>query len=271
VDRAIFTIRSDEIESFGTSSDGKTIMLKTAEGIDTLEDIEVLEFLDGEKDLSNAFIGIESVPLFLTHENGVDGYIMAQRFLGDPSLNLSFQIIDENNGAVLQGSDSNDFIKLAGSGNKASNGMGGDDVLDGGVGSAFLTGGGVGETDTFFLDGRTFGDAWSTITDFDIGTDKLTIWGWREGVSSVHVVSEFDGAEGYQGLTLSFENLINDSLDGQTTDGHKLVTLSGISAEDFGSSSLDNLNAQIQTGHFDHMSSGSVTDTLGDHGFWQMS
>jgi hypothetical protein len=156
-------------------------------------------------------------------------------------------------------------------GNKASDGLDGDDVLDGGVGSAFLTGGGIDSADTFFLDGRSDGDAWSTLTDFQVGTDALTIWGWKEGVSTVRAISETAGAEGYKGLTLSFDNLINDSTDGLTTDGQKLVTFSGLTADDFGANSLDSLNSEIQNGIFDYASAGGVTDNLGDHGYWQIS
>ena len=271
MDRAVFSVNYRDIDSYGLSADGRTIMLKTAEGTDTLESIEQVEFLDGEYETSAFFSGTQAVPLFMTYENGVSGYLLAERFIGDSSLNLDYQLIHESYGAVLQGSSSNDFIKLAGLGNKATDGLDGDDVLDGGTGSAFLTGGGVESADTFFLDGRSDGDAWSTLTDFQIGTDALTIWGWKAGVSSVRAVSEFDGAEGYKGLTLSFENLVNDSANGLVTDGLKKVTFSGLAAEDFGASSLDNLNAEIQSGLLDYASAGTVTDSFGDHGYWMMS
>ncbi len=270
-DRAIFSVNYGDIESYGFSADGKTIMFKTSEGTDTLEAIEQIEFLDGVHDVSSLISGVQAIPLFMNYENGVSGYLLAQRFSGDSSLNLDYQLINENFGAVLQGSSSNDFIKLAGLGNKACDGLDGDDVLDGGTGSAFLTGGGIGSADTFFLDGRADADAWSTLTDYQIGTDALTIWGWQSGVSTVRAISEFDGAEGYKGLTLSFENLINDSADGLATDGQKLVTFSGLAVEDFGANSIDHLNAEIQSGLFEYASSGVVADTLGDHGYWQLS
>ena len=61
----------------------------------------------------------------------------------------------------------------------------GADVIDGGTGSTFISGGGRVDADTFFLDGRGAGVSWSTITDFEQGLDRATIWGWKAGVSRV--------------------------------------------------------------------------------------
>jgi Ca2+-binding RTX toxin-like protein len=271
MDRATFSVQSADIESYGLSADGKTYMVKTTEGTDTLEGIEEVDFLNETYDISAVFSNAQAAPLFMTSENGVNGYLLPQRFIGDASLSLDYQLISQSFGAVLQGSSSNDFIKLAGLGNKACNGLDGNDVLDGGTGSAFLTGGGVDSKDTFFLDGRSAGDAWSTLTDFQVGTDALTIWGWTEGVSTVRAISEIEGAEGYRGLTLSFENLINDGVAGFSTEGQKLVTFSGLTADDFGAGSLEGLNTEIQNGLSAYSSLGVVTDSLGDHGYWQIS
>jgi Ca2+-binding RTX toxin-like protein len=61
-------------------------------------------------------------------------------------------------------------------------GVDGQYVLDGGIGSNFLTGG-LG-ADVFFLDGRGGIITWSTITDFMSG-DSVNLWGWKEGVSKI--------------------------------------------------------------------------------------
>lgn len=266
-DSVQFSFHFDDIVEFGMSDDGRFVMLKTAFGTETLESIETISLLDGTYNPSSAPIN----PLYTTYKAGLTGYALAEHFDGDDSLNLEYQLISHDDAVVLQGSGFNDFIKLAGAGNKAVDGLLGDDVLDGGLGSSFLTGGGVGTQDTFFLDGRSDGDAWSTITDFQLRADQLTIWGWRDGVSSVQAVSESDGALGYTGLTLRFDNLIDEGGDGLETSGDKFVTFTGLDVQDFGASSLESLNAAIAAGGIDSIQTGSVSDQFGDHGFWQLA
>ena len=71
-------------------------------------------------------------------------------------------------------------------------------MIDGGLGSNFLTGGtGI---DTFFSDGRGGGITWSTITDFEPG-EQLSLFGWRPDVSR-RIMVESDGAEGFKGATM---------------------------------------------------------------------
>ncbi|WP_262966384.1 hypothetical protein [Methylobacter psychrophilus] len=65
---------------------------------------------------------------------------------------------------VIIGSKSNDFIKVAGSGNKAVNSGAGNDMIDDSKGSSFLSGGEG--NDTVFLDGRMADTSLSTLTDF---------------------------------------------------------------------------------------------------------
>ncbi len=86
-----------------------------------------------------------------------------------------------------------------GSGTDGIAAHGGRNVLDGGIGSNFLSG--AGGEDTFFLDNRDADSAiWSTVVGFGKG-DSATVWGvTREGFS----ISWLDdlGAEGYKGLTM---------------------------------------------------------------------
>lgn len=80
---------------------------------------------------------------------------------------------------------------------------GGVNVLDGGTGSAFMTGGaGVGYgTDTFFLDDRGLStDIWSTIANFHSG-DAATVWGVTSSDFDLSWVDR-QGATGYTGLAL---------------------------------------------------------------------
>jgi hypothetical protein len=155
-------------------------------------------------------------------------------------------------------------------------GGGGNDVIDGGTGSTFVSGGGS-ATDacTFFLDGRAPGVSWSTITDFDIGYDRATIWGWTPGVSQVNVsFTDFNtgGATGYTGLTLHFNHLLPDNhLPSDRNPDLNSITLSGRTLADFGASSLVELNSQISAGTNSHFVVGSTVDQFGEHGYLYIS
>ena len=97
----------------------------------------------------------------------------------------------------------------------------GQNVLDGGGGSNFLVGGtGEGSQDTFFVDGRGGVETWSTIVNFHPG-DSATIFGFHEGVSTLPY-TDFDGAEGYKGLT------IHSELNGAGTGVNGSMTFAGI-------------------------------------------
>jgi serralysin len=185
-------------------------------------------------------------------------------------LDLDYQLIDESANAVIIGSDSNDFIKVAGSGNKAVNSGAGNDVIDGSTGSSFLTGGEG--NDTVFLDGRMAGTSWSTLTDFQQGQDRATIFGWVNGVSKVAAFSNTDGAEGYTGLTLHLQNLLPDgSVAGTTNPALNSLTLTGHTLAGFGASSLADLNNQIASGTNTHFLTGQTTDSFGSHGYLYIS
>jgi Ca2+-binding RTX toxin-like protein len=93
-------------------------------------------------------------------------------------------------------------------------------VIDGGLGSNFITGGAG--TDKFFVDGRgaATSSTWSTITDFSAG-EQLTIWGYQPGISRFLWVANA-GADGYKGATL------HGDLDGNGLIDTS-VTFSGLS------------------------------------------
>jgi Ca2+-binding RTX toxin-like protein len=210
-------------------------------------------------------------PAFTYFVNNSTAYLLPDLFTGDASLGLLYQWIDTSADAVVVGSNFADFIVLQGTGNKAVNGAGGADVIDGGTGSTFVSGGGVGDADTFFLDGRAPGVSWSTITDFELGRDKVTIWGWKEGVSRASVLfNDVDtgGAAGYTGLTLHFENLLPDNAAAGTTNSNfNSITLTGLKLADFGASSIQELNAQITNDLNSHFIVGQTVDAYGEHGY----
>ena len=109
---------------------------------------------------------------------------------------------------------------------------------------------------------------WSTITDFKLGVDKATIWGWKSGVSKVARVDEGGGATGYEGVTLHFENLLpSGANDGDRNSNWNSLTFSGKTLADFGADSLDGLNAQIASGSNPFFITGQTVDDFGTHGY----
>jgi hypothetical protein len=219
--------------------------------------------------------------VFTSLTGGVTDYVLPELYKG--GLNLKYQHIDTTPNAVVVGSTDNDFIKVADTHSlgKAVNGGGGSDVIDGGVGSTFVTGGTGHHGDTFFLDGRAPGVSWSTITDFQLGSDQATIWGFVKGVSSVD--SSFanpnnEGAGGiYNGLTLHFKNLLADGLATGSNADLNSITLSGHTLADIGVSSLQDLNNKINNaqtanalGQYvvnEHIIIGQTQDALGTHSY----
>jgi hypothetical protein len=204
---------------------------------------------------------------------GVGGYTLPELFTGPASLNLKYQLIETADNAVVIGSSDNDFIKVASANSigKAVNGGGGNDVIDGGVGSTFVTGGGTtANSSTYFLDGRAPGTSWSTITDFKLDVDKATIWGFVKGVSSVDAsFTDFNtaGAAGYQGLTLHFKNLLPSGQTQGSNPNLNSITLTGRTLQEFGASSLAELNTQINNQTNPNFLVGATQDNLGTHGY----
>lgn len=74
----------------------------------------------------------------------------------------------------------------------------GDNILDGGEGSNFLTGG-TGR-DEFYMDGRSGQVTWGTINNFRAG-DVATLWGFKAGTSTMSW-AEGDGYDGFKGSTI---------------------------------------------------------------------
>jgi hypothetical protein len=260
----------DDIQAAGLSADGSMLVLKFDSNEVVFLSVESTGFsLAGVGYTPQQIIDQFTLrPAFTYFLNNTTAYLLPDLFAGDASLGLLYQWIDTSADAVLVGSNFADFIVLQGTGNKAVNGAGGADVIDGGTGSTFVSGGTAGDADTFFLDGRAPGVSWSTITDFELGLDKATIWGWKEGVSSVLAVDAEGGASGYTGLTLHFKNLLPDgALDTDTNESLNSITLTDKTLADFGASSLEELNAQIASQTNDHFRVGQTVDAYGEHGY----
>lgn len=238
------------------------VIIRTAFGTDTLIDIEAVVFSNGVLTIDELVIQYQPPPF----QTGA-GIVQATIYDGPVDF-LDFILIDDTQNAIVAGTNYNDFIKLSNtnSAGKAVDGGGGDDVIDGGVGSTFISGGGG--SNTFFLDGRASGVSWSTITDFAIGVDKATIWGWKQGISKVAGIDAPGGADGYKGLTLHFENLLPS--DASITDKNSnlnSITFSDKTLSDFGVSSVEALNAQIAAGDNQFFMTGQTVDDFGTHGY----
>lgn len=265
---AFIAVPIENIEAIGISPDGRYLIIK-ASGVSTMVSYNsTLEFQNVKLSGSEISSQITPTPVFASNVNGSIQYVLPDLFTGPASLDLKYQLIDTTPNAVVTGSSENDFIKLADTNSlgKAVNGGGGNDVIDGGVGSTFISGGGG--SNIFFLDGRASGISWSTITDFQLGQDKVTIWGWRKGVSKVALVDNSGGAAGFDGLTLHFENLLpSDAGAGTTNAQWNSITLSNRTLSDLGANSVEELNAQILAGNNPYLTTNQTVDDFGTHGY----
>ena len=223
---------------------------------------------------------IAFAPQFYDNTGGVLKMVTPEIYVG-PVKGLVYQFISNIDNAVISAASVNSFIKLSSTNSigKAVNGNGATHVIDGGVGSTFITGGTGHSGDTFFLDGRAPGVSWSTIADFNFGGDQATIWGFIKGVSAVNTNfsnPNGEGAAGYTGVTLHFDNLLPDGQFTGTNPNLNSITLSGHTLTELGFSSLQDLNNQIDhskqnaLGQWvvnDHMLIGQTQDLAGTHGY----
>jgi hypothetical protein len=254
------------------ASDG-TVYIKSGGNLITCSASGLVFFSDGFTTGSGVIANIAAqyfAPLYQS-SGGINGYTLPDLFTGPSSLNLTYQLIESAQNAVVTGSSSNEFIKVANSNSigKAVNGNGGSDVIDGGEGSTFVTGG-ANHSSIFFLDGRAPGESWSTVTDFQPGIDKITIWGFVKGVSYIDTrFTDFnnEGATGYTGLTLHFLNLLPDGQTSGTNPIYNSITLTGHTLQEFGVNSLAELNTQINNDTNNHIVVGATQDALGTHSY----
>ena len=118
-----------------------------------------------------------------------------------------------------------DVFLQGGAGNDALVASAGSNVLDGGLGSNFVTGasGADGGRDTVFLDG-TAGTSWDTVANFHPG-DSVTLWGFVPGTSTLAWAAN-EGAAGHTGAT------IHSAFAGAGTAVNGSVTFAGLSLAD---------------------------------------
>ena len=176
------------------------VITSGADGVDQFTNIERFKWGSGaEISIDALSASASNLGLVYTRlDNGQFTYRLPDAYTGTLP-GIVNQESGGNGSDIIIGTAQADFIN-AGAGDDAIDGGAGNDVIDGGLGSNFITGGAG--ADTFFLDGRAAATSttWSTITDFR-AEDKLTIWGYKPGVSKFLWV-ENDGAAGYKGATM---------------------------------------------------------------------
>jgi Ca2+-binding RTX toxin-like protein len=190
-------VYSDARTAYRFSLNNGDLIVTGPTGTDRLRRIESLRF-GSDAPIEVSSLGSMNLieETVAVSRGGVTTGVLAERYSGPVSW-LEYQVLGIDGGDVMSGTSRNDFFNLLG-GDDAANGGHGDDVLDGGSGSNFLTGG-TGRDD-FFLDGRGGAVTWATITDWQ-ATERLSVWGWRPGVSTVQWVDSA-GAPGYTGVTM---------------------------------------------------------------------
>ena len=188
---------SGALANYRFAFDGSVFVLSGPDGTDRLSNIEAVTFGSGNSVSISSLIGsgvIEEVMSVQT--GGITTKVIPSMYSGPVSW-IKYEMLGNTASDVIVGTSKNDFINLMG-GDDAANGGAGDDVLDGGTGSNFLSGGAG--RDDFFLDGRGGTTTWATITDWSAG-ERLSVWGWRPGVSKVQWVDSA-GAPGWTGVTM---------------------------------------------------------------------
>ncbi|AXS81505.1 hypothetical protein HYN24_10170 [Dechloromonas sp. HYN0024] len=206
IDQSVYSANSSSVSLVRHLKAGG-VLLESAEGSDTLVNVEQVQFNDGTFNLES-FIRSIPTPSYTTDAGNATPTV----YSGAVGF-LEFQFLGGAVGEIVIGSKYNDFINLL-AGDDAADGAGGDDVLDGGIGSNFLTGG-AGK-DTFFLDGRGGSVTWSTITDFEAG-DQVNIWGWQPNVSKLLLTQASAGASGFSGATYHYDLNNDGSIDTSIT------------------------------------------------------
>lgn len=212
-DYALYAANKSTITGATKNSIGE-VTIRTEFGTDTLINVEGVAFADGTLTIDE-LIAQYTPPTYKTN----DGNVTASIYSGAVNF-LQFEMLGSNNPDIVVGAFTNDFINLLG-GDDAANGGGGQDVLDGGIGSNFLTGGGG--PDTFFLDGRSGTNTWSTITDFAI-EDNVNIWGWVKDTSKLIFALDNEGAVGFKGATFHYDLNGNGLIDTSITFSNLALT-----------------------------------------------
>ena len=151
--------------------------------------------------------------------------VTPERAAGGPSY-LQWSYISPVSNSVVFSTETPNMFLHTGAGDDALQVTSGMNVLDGGLGSNFMTGGSG--TDTFFTDARSPGVVWNTIRNFHAG-DAATLWGFNPAVSSWRWDTSVTGAGGYEGATLR-ANIVGGS--GRTGNGiDASITFSGLSLD----------------------------------------
>ena len=163
-----------------------------------------------------------------------------------PVTYLNYQSVKVTSDSVNIATSTPNVFLVSGSGNDALSVMSGQNVLDAGEGSNYLTGTAAGAgTDTFFVNATHIaGSIWDTVVNFHAG-DSVTFWGFQQGTSTI-AWADNEGAATGKGLTLHSE------IAGTGTGVDASLTLAGLTTADLGA-------LQISYGHQDAGNYMSIT------------
>ncbi len=208
------------------NSDGSTAARFTLAGSYVYTDFKLASANGGLGWLITTTSTANAVPAFSTQDTVTKaaGSSAGQQYTGPVNYLQSQCIWSSPDGVSIAAGRPNVFLQ-GGSGNDAPSVAAGSNVLDGGLGSNFLTGatGADGGDDTFYLDG-TAGTTWDTIANFHPG-DSVTLWGYVPGQSAT-VWGANEGAAGHTGAT------IHAAFAGAGTAVNGSVTFAGLGLAD---------------------------------------
>jgi len=149
--------------------------------------------------LTDHYIAPPAVPLAMTNTTTQTSSSPAPESYAGPLSYLDGQFVYLGSDGISVVANAPNVFLRSGSGDDALAVTGGQNVLDAGTGSNFLTGGSG--ADTFFLDARgATAPIWSTLVNFGPG-DAATVWGVSQANSSFTWVAGA-GSPGFTGLTV---------------------------------------------------------------------
>jgi len=174
---------------------GSTITVAGPEGVNTLNNVERLEFADRNVDLLGAGGWQHVFAVTNTTTPFAGPFAVGTAYTGPvPGIDSELVLITPDN-LVIGAPGPNVFIRT-GSGDDAIVTNGGTNVVDASTGNNWLVSFG---TDTFLIGDRSGGVGWDTILNFDTG-DALTLLGFDD--ASAFFWAADDGAAGNTGATL---------------------------------------------------------------------
>ena len=204
-DTAVFSGTRAEYE-VRFNADTNALVVVGPDGVDTLTNVEQLQFADRTIDAVTNGVPQHLVsitfPVSATNPSETSRFMLGSSYTG-PVSGLSDEFVFPTPENINIASTLPSAFIRTGAGNDAISVASGRNVIDAYTGSNFLTGGSG--HDTFFVDARGGGSTWDTIVNFGVG-DEVTLWGYVDGVSKDGLDKNTwyasDGVDPFKGLTI---------------------------------------------------------------------